>query len=133
MACPACGCKTTYQFNQDEFDLDDERMERCACCGEVFDVDDHTPEDEDEHYDPPPFNLSWACFTASMRLELYINQRAQFHKNQLIESGWQRRRKDLLHEIYGEDLPPFLIAFLGGWTNNQATAAEQRRRAGGYQ
>jgi hypothetical protein len=42
MACPKCGCKTTYQYD----DSDDERMERCAACGEVFDVEDHTDEEE---------------------------------------------------------------------------------------
>lgn len=47
MACPKCGCKTVYQFD-DEDDPQDDRMQRCAACGEVFDLDDHADEDDDE-------------------------------------------------------------------------------------
>lgn len=47
MACPACGCKETYQYNDVEFGADDEGLERCAACGVVFDVEDHAPEDDD--------------------------------------------------------------------------------------
>ena len=39
MACPKCGCKTVYQFD-DEEDQQDDRRQRCAACGEVFDIDD---------------------------------------------------------------------------------------------
>ena len=46
MACPKCGCKTTYQYD-DEDDPQDDRLERCAACGEVFDVEDHAEEDDD--------------------------------------------------------------------------------------
>lgn len=46
MACPFCGCKTVYQFD-DEDDPHDDRMQRCAACGQVFDLDDHTEEDDD--------------------------------------------------------------------------------------
>lgn len=35
MACPKCGCKVTYEFDD-------------AACGEVFDIDDHAEEDDDE-------------------------------------------------------------------------------------
>lgn len=54
MACPKCGCKVTYQYDDSDEDLSmpDERLERCSACGEIFDIDDHTPEDDD--YDPPP-------------------------------------------------------------------------------
>ena len=45
MACPKCGCKTVYQFD-DEDDPQDE-LQRCAACGEVFDLDDHAEEDDD--------------------------------------------------------------------------------------
>jgi hypothetical protein len=48
MACPKCGCKATYQFNRDDDTPDDDRLERCAACGEIFDIDDHTPEYDDE-------------------------------------------------------------------------------------
>lgn len=42
MACPHCGCKTTYQYD----DSDDECLERCAACGEVFGIEDHADEEE---------------------------------------------------------------------------------------
>lgn len=45
MACPKCGCKTVYQFD-DEDEPQDDRLQRCAACGEVFDLDDHTEEDD---------------------------------------------------------------------------------------
>lgn len=49
MACPACGCKVHYQFNSEEdFVGDDERLERCAACRAVFDIEDSADED-DEH------------------------------------------------------------------------------------
>jgi hypothetical protein len=46
MACPTCGCKVSYQFDDLE-DEGDDRLERCAACGEVFDLDDHAPEPDD--------------------------------------------------------------------------------------
>ncbi len=48
MACPKCGCKTTYQYNGADFGPDDERLERCAACRHVFDVEDHADEEDDE-------------------------------------------------------------------------------------
>jgi hypothetical protein len=36
-----------YQFDDDEDDPQDYRLQRCAACGEVFDVDDHAEEDDD--------------------------------------------------------------------------------------
>jgi uncharacterized Zn finger protein len=47
MACPKCGCKTTYPYDYDE-DPGDDRLERCAACGEVFDLEDHVEEEDDE-------------------------------------------------------------------------------------
>lgn len=47
MACPACGCKVTYQFDDDDTGQDDYRLERCAACGKVFDIDDHADEEDD--------------------------------------------------------------------------------------
>jgi hypothetical protein len=48
MSCPKCGCKVTYQFDADDDCLEaDGRLERCAACGDVFDIDDHADEDED--------------------------------------------------------------------------------------
>lgn len=47
MACPTCGCKTTYQYNGAEFGPDDERMERCAACGEIFDIEDSADEEDE--------------------------------------------------------------------------------------
>lgn len=50
MACPKCGCKTTYQYDhmEDCMIVADERFERCAACGEVFDIEDHADEEDDE-------------------------------------------------------------------------------------
>lgn len=48
MACPACGCKTTYQYDDgDDCGMTDDSLERCAACGTVFDIEDHTPEDDE--------------------------------------------------------------------------------------
>ncbi len=47
MACPKCGCKTVYQFD-DEDEPQDDRLQRCAACGEVFELDDEAEEDDDE-------------------------------------------------------------------------------------
>lgn len=47
MACPKCGCKTVYSF-EDEDEPADDLYQRCAACGEVFDLDDHADEDDDE-------------------------------------------------------------------------------------
>ena len=46
MACPACGCKETYQYD-DEDEPDDDRLQRCAACGTIFDIDDHADEDDE--------------------------------------------------------------------------------------
>ena len=46
MACPKCGCKTTYQYD-DEDEPQDDRLQRCAACGEVFDLEDEAEEDDD--------------------------------------------------------------------------------------
>ena len=46
MACPKCGCFVTYQHDDD--DAIDARLERCAACGEIFDIEDSTPDDDDE-------------------------------------------------------------------------------------
>ena len=46
MACPQCGCKVAYQFD-DEDEPEDDRAQRCAACGAIFDLDDHADEDED--------------------------------------------------------------------------------------
>lgn len=50
MACPTCGCKTTYQYDGagECHGSSDEGLERCAACGHIFDIEDHTPEDEDD-------------------------------------------------------------------------------------
>lgn len=51
MSCPNCGCKVCYQYD-DEDDGEDELLQRCSACGEIFDLDDHAPEDEDEGATP---------------------------------------------------------------------------------
>lgn len=49
MACPKCGCKTTYQYDDgDDCGMADDRLERCAACGAVFDVEDHAEEEDDD-------------------------------------------------------------------------------------
>jgi len=51
MACPKCGCKVHYQYNGgggDDWDEFTENLERCAACGEVFDIEDSTEEEDDE-------------------------------------------------------------------------------------
>lgn len=49
MACPACGCKTTYSYEDwDAAGPLNENMQRCVACGAIFDVEDELPEDEDE-------------------------------------------------------------------------------------
>lgn len=49
MSCPKCGCKVCYQYDDDELGPGDERLERCSACGEIFDIEDHAEEeDEDE-------------------------------------------------------------------------------------
>ena len=46
MSCPNCNCKEVYQFD-DEEDPRDDRLQRCAACGEIFDLDDHAPENDE--------------------------------------------------------------------------------------
>jgi DNA-directed RNA polymerase subunit M/transcription elongation factor TFIIS len=41
MACPECGCKLCYEYD------DDGELDRCAACGNIFDVNEHADEDED--------------------------------------------------------------------------------------
>lgn len=50
MACPTCGCKETYHYCgfDDTDDPGDERLECCAACGLVFDVDEHAGEDDED-------------------------------------------------------------------------------------
>lgn len=45
MACPRCGCKEVYSYDDDEGE--DDRLQRCAACGVMFDLDDHAEEDDD--------------------------------------------------------------------------------------
>lgn len=50
MACPACGCKETYQYDggvEDHEPGPAENLERCAACGTIFDIDDHADEDDE--------------------------------------------------------------------------------------
>lgn len=48
MSCPRCGCKVCYEYNDDDMGLGDDRLERCAACGEIFDIEDHAPEDDEQ-------------------------------------------------------------------------------------
>ena len=48
MACPKCGCEVHYQYDSGWDDEQcDERLERCAACGEVFDIEDAEYDDDD--------------------------------------------------------------------------------------
>lgn len=48
MSCPKCKCKETYCYDEgDDMPGGDERMERCAACGHIFDIEDALPEDDD--------------------------------------------------------------------------------------
>lgn len=47
MACPACLCKETYEYDDDDEDPSDlECLMRCAACGAVFPLDDEAPEED---------------------------------------------------------------------------------------
>lgn len=63
MACPACGCKVTYQY--DDEDAPDDDLYRCAACGAIFPLEDETPEyDEQEE-------MRRAEYDAEMRLDAF--------------------------------------------------------------
>lgn len=49
MACPNCGCKETYYYDDEYYGeyYEDSGLERCAACGYIFDVEDALPDDED--------------------------------------------------------------------------------------
>ncbi len=50
MACPKCGCKVCYQYDDgDDVTPSTPDLERCSACGVVFHIEDHT--DEDEEFD----------------------------------------------------------------------------------
>lgn len=44
MACPNCGCKVTYQYDDDDVEPT-EGLESCAYCGYIFDVEESLDED----------------------------------------------------------------------------------------
>jgi transcription initiation factor TFIIIB Brf1 subunit/transcription initiation factor TFIIB len=47
MACPVCGCKVTYSFDDyDEDYMADYARERCASCGLVFDELESADDDD---------------------------------------------------------------------------------------
>lgn len=49
MACPKCGCKVHYPYDTGwDGEQQPENLERCAACGEVFDIEDSTEEHDDE-------------------------------------------------------------------------------------
>lgn len=52
MVCPKCGCKVTYQYDAEEPpEQGDDNLERCAACGNIFDIEESEPEDDDEPID----------------------------------------------------------------------------------
>ena len=48
MACPNCGCKTTYGYYEDDMDADTDQ-ERCAACGFIFYIDESIDEFDDDY------------------------------------------------------------------------------------
>lgn len=63
MACPACGCKETYQY--DEEDTPDDDWYRCAACGVIFPIEYETPEYDDHE------EMRRAEHDAEMRLDAF--------------------------------------------------------------
>lgn len=53
MACPKCGCKTVYNYDAED-DVVDDRLQRCAACGAIFDLDDHADEDDGDDFEGRP-------------------------------------------------------------------------------
>lgn len=50
MACPKCGCKVSYQYDSGwDGEQSLENLERCAACGEVFDLQDAAEDDDDDY------------------------------------------------------------------------------------
>lgn len=48
MACPKCGCKVHYQYDDgDDCGPHTEGLERCAACGHIFDIEDSADEEEE--------------------------------------------------------------------------------------
>lgn len=46
--CPKCGCKEHYQFDSGwDGKPSDGSLERCAACGEVFDIEDAAEAEDD--------------------------------------------------------------------------------------
>jgi hypothetical protein len=40
MACPKCKCKVCYNYDSgDDYQTDDDNLERCAMCGHIFDAE----------------------------------------------------------------------------------------------
>lgn len=48
MACPNCGCRTTYPYYENEWDCDTD-IERCAACGKFFFIE--LAADDDDYED----------------------------------------------------------------------------------
>ena len=48
MACPACLCKETYEYDDGEDYPDLEDLMRCAACGAVFPLEDEAPEEDND-------------------------------------------------------------------------------------
>lgn len=52
MACPKCECNVHYEYDDHEaaFDLGSAvgYLQRCAACGELFDIEDAAEDDDDD-------------------------------------------------------------------------------------
>lgn len=69
MACPACGCKVCYQYDDEDFGVGDDRLERCAACGHVFDVEDHADEEDGDEDEPAAHGVLGLPFKATLILD----------------------------------------------------------------
>jgi len=50
MACPKCGCKTTYTYCEDDIIGLPGDQERCPACGAIFYVDDSAEDDKNDEF-----------------------------------------------------------------------------------
>lgn len=49
MSCPKCGCKVHYQYDDSPEGFGGTpNLERCAACGNIFDIEDADDDDCDE-------------------------------------------------------------------------------------
>lgn len=111
MACPHCGCKETYEFNDEDYGHQGGDWERCAACSVVFRIEEHAVEDDDAAEPAPP--LLERC--AHLRYTL------------TAESGYEQTGEhyNISPETFGA-----MIALLHGTAEHAAPAAAESAPAG---